>query len=540
MERIQFIEEPNLNGIRIQPRTFKQFIQSLKVFKLFEGEEWGRNKLEIKHRYVRNIISSMLITRRSRGKDFESIARNHKSSLEKFGLLFINNNNFISITQAGNKVLTSNDLLRKTILLEQIIKFRVLQISKKTIKYSSYNPFIQAFEYMLSYIEKSKTKRIRIPIAIFQNEIFSNYVRINTRKDYANSLLVKLRYLGLLTIHKDYIIINMKFEQLKSFVNLAKKLFHEFWDTVLNKEITYNEFFDMYYGALLYYDYLIKVIKDIEKEKPKLVTLRKFIEFKTEKNLGEQELNELVKDQDFDENIVFDILKETGIQIISFQALVASIGIDKYGLKVSQDQVITTQGIAENFTVASLNQIELDKITMILDSFVDQFPEILQKKPLVIFANDFSESFLWQIWHINRKSWIGVPLPIIPIKIKDILIFRQNLLKGEKYLTKKILYMNELAKQVEDYREWIQNITKVLYDTNEQDTHKIQIIPKDNLTRMMSLANEEFNKLKNKIHQYVVEHPKVWTSEILEVFNEYEAYDVLKALEELELEGRIK
>jgi len=46
-------------------------------------------------------------------------------------------------------------------------------------------------------------------------------------------------------------------------------------------------------------------------------------------------------------------------------------------------------------------------------------------------------------------------------------------------------------------------------------------------------------ELKDKLHKYILEHPGAWTSEIIETFEEYDTYDVLKALEFLEKEGKV-
>jgi len=47
-------------------------------------------------------------------------------------------------------------------------------------------------------------------------------------------------------------------------------------------------------------------------------------------------------------------------------------------------------------------------------------------------------------------------------------------------------------------------------------------------------------ELKRKLHQYILEHPNCYTLEIVEAFDEYETYEVLKALESLQKEGKVK
>jgi len=49
----------------------------------------------------------------------------------------------------------------------------------------------------------------------------------------------------------------------------------------------------------------------------------------------------------------------------------------------------------------------------------------------------------------------------------------------------------------------------------------------------------EISELKNKIHQYILEHPKVWTSDILAAFEDYETINILQTLDELQAEGKI-
>jgi len=56
----------------------------------------------------------------------------------------------------------------------------------------------------------------------------------------------------------------------------------------------------------------------------------------------------------------------------------------------------------------------------------------------------------------------------------------------------------------------------------------------------VELSRKDFESLKESILKYIKEHPGSLTSEIIEAFEEYDPLVVLKALHELEKEGKIE
>jgi len=136
-----------------------------------------------------------------------------------------------------------------------------------------------------------------------------------------------------------------------------------------------------------------------------------------------------------------------------------------------------------------------------------------------ILSHDVHASFLESISKIS--------IPIEFLETVEVIERPRSVLRQMRKTSFSELWrrIEKLEKEVERLREEIGKLREVFVPISEIE---------------VELSRKDFEGLKESILKYIKEHPGSLTSEIIEAFEEYDPLVVLKALYELEKEGKIE
>ena len=188
-------------GWRTKPRSVLKTIEWLKFFKKYEGENWDETNGEIsafqgnpihpirrKYYYylqqdeekktIPDISYYDYLSGKFDKKETESNARQDKTTFEFFGLAYVDKNGIIKITDAGNKILSSD--FKGEYFLKQLLKMNYPSLSTNYGKDIPNNQLVFPMEILIHLLNDLDF--------IYRYELSFSYLCLDSKKEYDNLL----------------------------------------------------------------------------------------------------------------------------------------------------------------------------------------------------------------------------------------------------------------------------------------------------------------------------------------------------------------
>ena len=242
--------------MRGPPRSPSQLLKVMRAFKEVDGWNWGfGGRFSNDQKESRMIVAHQLGSR-GISKDLFALVRNYEASLSKLGLLYVNENKQLTITNAGKLILEPK--YRSAVFLEQFIKFRSFRLKNKrtNLFVSEKMPFVSILQNW--HIKDHSEERL-VPWTLVTKQLFSEQIE-GTGLTYTDTFLKLMEATSIVYYQskKSFAFLLNPLE-LSRLLRISRKIALDFWGDVLSDELSLDQFFDKY-GELKNYGTMKKYV----------------------------------------------------------------------------------------------------------------------------------------------------------------------------------------------------------------------------------------------------------------------------------------
>lgn len=226
-------------GWRTKPRSILKTIEWLKFFKKFEGEKWDETNGEVsafknkpihpirrkyyyylqqeeEYKTIPDISYYDYLSGKYDKTETESNARQDKTTFEFFGLGYVDSNGIIKITDAGNKILSSD--AKGEFFLKQLLKMNYPSLSTGYGRNIPNNHVVFPMEILLNLLNDLKF--------IYRFELSFSYLCLDSKKEYSKLLKAIKEFrkrINALDVKKESMCKKIFLEVSKKYYNMSDK-----------------------------------------------------------------------------------------------------------------------------------------------------------------------------------------------------------------------------------------------------------------------------------------------------------------------------